>query len=186
MSSLREGHSSSNNQQPSRCRVISLVRRFMAVMVSSVWVRVLCIFCLIELPERSLGFSHFGDDQIIIAIIVGVILFITCVCLIICFCSPCCCFYKLCRKPPNQRQTVVTNMPQPHYSPSGSQAQPPDYQAVAGDEGSTAPATPPPSYMESTSPWYPTPFVPGQAMYSLSPPNQPSAPPLPSDEIDLP
>ncbi|XP_007549218.1 protein shisa-5-like isoform X3 [Poecilia formosa] len=127
---------------------------------------------------------------IIVVASVGVIVIITCVCLFTCFFAPCCWFYKLCRKPRNQRQTVVTNtaanMPQPHYSPSGYQAQPPDYQGVAGDEGSTAPNTPPPSYMESTSPWYPAPFVPRQAMYSLSPSNQPSAPPLPSDEIDLP
>ncbi|XP_014830477.1 PREDICTED: protein shisa-5-like [Poecilia mexicana] len=117
-----------------------------------------------------------------VAIIIGeVIAIIICVCLI-CFVAPCCLFYKLCRKPCNQRQTVVTNtaanMPQPHYSPSGYQAQPPDYQAVAVDEGSTVPNTPPPSYMESTSPSYPAPFVPG-------PPNQPSTPPLPSDEIEL-
>ncbi|XP_007549210.1 protein shisa-5-like isoform X2 [Poecilia formosa] len=116
-----------------------------------------------------------------VAIIIGeVIAIIICVCLI-CFVAPCCLFYKLCRKPRNQRQTVVNtaaNMPQPHYSPSGYQAQPPDYQGVAVDEGSTVPNTPPPSYMESTSPSYPAPFVPG-------PPNQPSTPPLPSDEIEL-
>ncbi|XP_054882991.1 protein shisa-5-like [Poeciliopsis prolifica] len=215
----------------------------MAAMVSGVWVRVLCIFCLIVVPEawadRCTSYTdsqdkyhdsklcekyccgkcsnkyccknkneRFTEEQqancpdlttytpgthnivVVASIIAAVIFILICVCLIICCVAPCCLCYKLCRKPRNQRQIVVTNtaanMPQPHSSPSAYQAHPPGYQAVAGCEGSTLPSTPPPSYRESISPSYSAPFVPEQAMYPLTPPSQPSAPPLPSDEIAQP
>ncbi|XP_027858479.1 submaxillary gland androgen-regulated protein 3A-like isoform X2 [Xiphophorus couchianus] len=123
---------------------------------------------------------------VIVCVIASVIFILICVCLLTCCLAPCCLCYK-CRKQRNQRQIVEANtaayMPQPPYSPSGYQAQPPDYQAVAGYEGSTLPSIPPPSYWEIISPTYPAPFVPGQEMYPLTPPSQPSAPPLPSDEI---
>ncbi|XP_043978995.1 protein shisa-5-like [Gambusia affinis] len=112
-----------------------------------------------------------------------------CVCLITCCVAPCCLCYK-CRKQRNQRQIVeintVANMPQPYYSPSGYQPQPPAYQAVAEYEGSTLPTTSPPSYWDAISTAHSAPFVPGHAMYPLTSPSQPSAPPLPSDELAQP
>ncbi|MEQ2280126.1 hypothetical protein AMECASPLE_016510 [Ameca splendens] len=213
----------------------------MTVMVSGVWVRVLCIFCLVVVPRVWADYctSYYDSDNkfhvsekcdkyccgdcskkyccknkndhltteeqnncptrttitkynqtiVVVGSILGAVFpIIICVCVIVCCVAPCCLCYKKCRKQPNQRRIVVTdtvvNMPQPSYSPFGYQAPPPSYQTVPGHWGSTLPTAPPPSYMESIAPSHlPATFLPGQPMYTLTPSNQPHAPPLLIDEV---
>ncbi|XP_047204286.1 uncharacterized protein LOC124857176 isoform X2 [Girardinichthys multiradiatus] len=168
----------------------------MTFMVSGVWVRVLCIFCLVVVPRVWADYctSYYDSDNQ---------LHVSEKCDKYC-CGGCskkyCCKNKNdrltteeqnncpTRKRPNQRRIVVTdtvvNMPQPSYSPSGYQAPPAGYQTVPGHWGSSLPTAPPPSYMESIAPSHlPATFLPGQPMYTLTPSNQPHSPPLLIDEV---
>ncbi|XP_015258046.1 PREDICTED: protein shisa-5-like [Cyprinodon variegatus] len=136
-----------------------------------------------ECPERPVNGGKIG---LIVGIAAAVVFAIICVCLIVCCVVPCCLCHKICKKQRHRGQAAVTNtvasMPQPPYSPSGYPTPPSGYQPVSGQEGLAMPSAPPPSYMECTSPSYtPAPYIQGQPMYPLTPPNQPYAPQLPEE-----
>ncbi|KAK2906770.1 hypothetical protein Q8A67_005755 [Cirrhinus molitorella] len=133
----------------------------------------------------------------IILIVLGVLLNIVFYA-ICCFC-PCCCIYKLCRKPrpvAGTNVTAVTNMQCVQQQPVIQGGQYPQYQPVPTQQGyggqpmqmepyqeqPYAPGITP--YHKDTTPGYPTSqsaYAGDQAMYPTKPPAQPGVDYMPSE-----